>query len=127
MKKEGLFESFMTQVPEDLYEEVSLNIDIANHISDLLKERKMTQREFAARMGKKESEISRWLTGAHGFSTKTLAKIGHVLGEPVIRVAKKEAMTASFNYKDCSVRRLKPQRSARITPTLNYAYSTYQK
>ena len=69
-------------------EEVSLNVDIANRIYDLLKKRKMTQREFAALMGKRESEISRWLTGSHGFTTTTLAKIATVLGEPVVEVKK---------------------------------------
>ena len=46
----------------------------------------MTQREFAALMGKRESEISRWLTGTHGFTTTTLAKISAVLGEPIVEV-----------------------------------------
>ena len=48
----------------------------------------MTQREFAALMGKRESEISRWLTGSHGFTTTTLTKISAVLGEPVVMVKK---------------------------------------
>ena len=39
-------------------------------------------------MGKRESEISRWLTGSHGFTTTTLAKIAAVLGEPVVTVKK---------------------------------------
>lgn len=39
-------------------------------LADILREKKMTQREFASFMGKKESEISRWLTGSHGFTTK---------------------------------------------------------
>ena len=46
----------------------------------------MTQREFAALMGKRESEVSRWLSGTHGFTTNTLAKISAVLGEPVVKV-----------------------------------------
>ena len=46
----------------------------------------MTQREFATLMGKRESEISRWLTGTHGFTTTTLAKISAILGEPIVEV-----------------------------------------
>lgn len=66
-----------------MFAEVSLNIDIANRIADILHEKKMTQREFASIMGKRESEVSRWLTGSHGFTTKTLAKMASVLGEDV--------------------------------------------
>ena len=84
MKKNPLFEQCLANVSPEVREEVRLNIDIANRIYDLLKAKKMTQREFAALMGKRESEISRWLTGSHGFTTTTLAKIAAVLGEPII-------------------------------------------
>lgn len=86
MKKNLLFEKCLQGVSPEVREEVRLNIDIANRIYDLLKAKKMTQREFAALMGKRESEISRWLTGSHGFTTTTLAKIAAVLGEPIVEV-----------------------------------------
>lgn len=88
MKKNALFDQCVANVAPEVMEEVSLNIDIANRIYDLLKEKRMTQREFAALMGKRESEISRWLTGSHGFTTTTLAKIASVLGEPIVEVKK---------------------------------------
>lgn len=88
MKKNSLFDQCVANVAPEVMKEVSLNIDIANRIYDLLKEKKMTQREFAALMGKRESEISRWLTGSHGFTTTTLAKIAAVLGEPIVMVKK---------------------------------------
>lgn len=88
MKKNSLFDQCVANVAPEVMEEVSLNVDIANRIYDLLKEKKMTQREFAALMGKRESEISRWLTGSHGFTTTTLAKIAAVLGEPIVMVKK---------------------------------------
>lgn len=92
MKKNPLFEQCLAGVAPETREEVRLNMDIANRIYDLLKAKKMTQREFAALMGKRESEISRWLTGSHGFTTTTLAKISAVLGEPIVEV-KKEPQT----------------------------------
>lgn len=88
MKKNSLFDQCVANVAPEMMKEVSLNVDIANRIYDLLKEKKMTQREFAALMGKRESEISRWLTGSHGFTTTTLAKIAAVLGEPIVMVKK---------------------------------------
>lgn len=88
MKKNSLFDQCVANVAPEVMKEVSLNVDIANRIYDLLKEKKMTQRDFAALMGKRESEISRWLTGSHGFTTTTLAKIAAVLGEPIVMVKK---------------------------------------
>ncbi len=88
MKKNQIFDKCVAGVAPNIMEEVSLNVDIANRISELIKKRNLTQREFAAQMEKQESEISRWLTGTHGFTTKTLAKIATVLGEPIIEVKK---------------------------------------
>ena len=84
MKKIPLFEQCVANVAPEVMEEVNLNIDIANRIYDLLKAKNLTQHEFASRMGKRDSEISRWLTGTHGFTTATLAKISAVLGEPIV-------------------------------------------
>lgn len=92
MKKNPLFEKCLAEVSPEVREEVRLNMDIANRIYDILQAKHMTQREFAALMGKRESEISRWLTGSHGFTTATLAKIAAVLGEPIVQV-KREAET----------------------------------
>ena len=86
MKKIPLFEQSVANVAPEVMEEVNLNIDIANRIYDLLKAKNLTQHEFASRMGKRDSEISRWLTGTHGFTTATLAKISAVLGEPIVEV-----------------------------------------
>lgn len=92
MKKNPLFEQCLAEVAPEVREEVRLNMDIANRIYDLLKKKGMTQREFSSLMGKRESEISRWLTGSHGFTTTSLAKMAAVLGEPVVEV-KKEPQT----------------------------------
>jgi len=86
MKKNPLFEKCLSNVAPEVREEVRLNMDIANRIYDILQARNLTQREFAALMGKRESEISRWLTGSHGFTTATLAKISTVLGEPIVQI-----------------------------------------
>lgn len=85
-KANNLFEKYLERVDSEIRNEVNLNIDIANRIYDLIKKKGMTQREFAALMGKRESEVSRWLSGTRGFTTNTLAKISAVLGEPVVKV-----------------------------------------
>lgn len=85
-KANNLFEKYLERVDPEIRNEVSLNIDIANRIYDLIKKKGMTQREFAALMGKRESEVSRWLSGTRGFTTNTLAKISAVLGEPIVKV-----------------------------------------
>jgi len=59
---------------------------IAERIKDILKSWNLTQKELARRLGKRESEISRWLTGRHNFTTQTIARIETALGCKVITV-----------------------------------------
>lgn len=88
MKTNALFEKCLAEVNPAIKAEVELNMDIANKIDDILKAKGMTQRELATKMGKKESEISRWLTGTRGFTTRTIAAISAALDEQIVTVNK---------------------------------------
>jgi len=67
---------------------VKHNLAITNKISRILKEQGIGKREFAERMGKSPSEVSKWLSGTHNFTIKTIAKIGQTLGVDLILVKK---------------------------------------
>lgn len=59
-----------------------MNANFKNRVETLLKEKGMTQRELAARLGVSEVTVSRWMTdGANGRnpSVQTLQKIAEVL------------------------------------------------
>ena len=94
MKKNKIFNRILSNIEPEFKREVSLNIRIANRIAEILTEKGITQRDFASRMHKNESEISRWLTGSHGFTTTTLSKIETVLGESIIEI--KEPRKSEF-------------------------------
>ncbi|MFV5685792.1 helix-turn-helix domain-containing protein [Flavobacterium sp. GB2R13] len=70
---------------------VEKNLAIANKIQELLKDRGLKPADLARMLVKKPSEISKWLTGTHTFTTKTITKIETVLGEDIIHIeAQKE-------------------------------------
>jgi ribosome-binding protein aMBF1 (putative translation factor) len=52
---------------------------LAARIDDKIRERGLSNQEFAFMMGKKPSEISKWLSGTHNFTTETLWEIERVL------------------------------------------------
>ncbi len=81
-----LFRECLAQVSEKTRAEFNLSFEIADRIDAILKKKGLSQKELAAKMGKRESEISRWLTGRHNFTTNTLADISLALGEPVVCV-----------------------------------------
>lgn len=65
---------------------VKRNLAIANRIADILSQKNMTPADLAKTMGKQRSEISKWLSGTHSFSTKTITYIECALGEDIISV-----------------------------------------
>lgn len=65
---------------------VDLSFRIVNRIHDILEEKGLKQKDLAQRLGKNESEVSRWMRGTHNFTIDTLIAIENALGEPVISV-----------------------------------------
>jgi transcriptional regulator with XRE-family HTH domain len=63
---------------------VTKSLQIATQINSILERKKMLQKDFAIKMGKSEAEISKWLSGFHNLTIKTIANIEAVLGETVI-------------------------------------------
>lgn len=87
MIQNPLFRECLEAIPEDRQAEFELSFAIATRIDELLKRKGMTQRELAQKLGKKESEVSKWLTGRNNFTTNTLARISIALDAPIINVA----------------------------------------
>jgi ribosome-binding protein aMBF1 (putative translation factor) len=52
---------------------------LAARIDDKIRDKGLSNQEFAYMMGKKPSEISKWLSGTHNFTTETLWEIERVL------------------------------------------------
>ncbi|MCK9424824.1 MAG: helix-turn-helix domain-containing protein [Ignavibacteriaceae bacterium] len=80
------FAQLLQSIPEEVKNKVDISMAIATQINSILKRKNISQRAFAELLGKKESEISKWLSGNHNFTTNTLGKIQTVLAEPIISV-----------------------------------------
>ncbi len=81
-----LFRQCLAEIPAQQRAEYELCQMIADRIDEILKQQHLTQRDLARLTGKSESEISKWLTGRHNFTMKTLSLISTALATPVIRV-----------------------------------------
>lgn len=79
-----IFDNALAQVSDDVKRFVDNSIQIANQIHSILERQGKTQRDLANLLGKKESEISKWLTGTHNFTLKSVTKIESVLNEKII-------------------------------------------
>ena len=82
-----LFNESLAKVPEDLRMEISWSFAISDKIVEALESKGMTQKMLAKKMGKSETEVSRWLSGTHNFTLRTLSKISKVLDVNLIEVS----------------------------------------
>lgn len=85
--KQEWFQEKTEKVSPEIMIEVQLSADIIARIDLLLKEKNMTQRELAQKLGKNESIVSRWTTGLPNFTLRTLSQLSVALGEPLIQIA----------------------------------------
>lgn len=85
IKGENYFTDALNSVSKDIKMFVDMSMDISDKIADALKERGLSKKEFAEMMGKDKAEVTRWLSGTHNFTLKTLCKISCVLDIDLIR------------------------------------------
>lgn len=95
---------------------VKKNLAIANKIRLILHEKGLKPVDLAKMMNKQKSEISKWLTGQHSFSIKTITAIEAALGceilfvEQVVNtvvislpIASKKELFSRANFQDAIV------------------------
>ena len=87
MIQNKLFRDCLAAIPAEQKAEFDLSFGIAERLSEILKEKGLSQKDFARMLNKRDSEISKWLTGRHNFTTQTIARIQTALGCNLINIA----------------------------------------
>lgn len=73
-------------IPQVDRTEARLSFQISNRIDDLMHRRGLSKKQFADAIGKRPSEITRWLSGEHNFTISTIAMLSTFFGQPIISV-----------------------------------------
>ena len=68
--------------------EARLSFQISNRLDSLMKEKGLSKKQLADAIGKRPSEITRWLSGEHNFTISTLAMLSSFFGQPLCRILK---------------------------------------
>lgn len=90
MKKNKRFEEIRKSASKEIDLYLTRSFDIVDRIHEILSSKNLDQKDLALLLNKKESEISKWMTGTHNFTLKTLIKIEEILDAPIIKVVTKE-------------------------------------
>lgn len=88
MKANKTLEGIRKDISPEMKQQMELSVAIANRIYEILEIKGMTQKDLAQRLGKTETEVSRWLSGTHNLTLSTICKISAALGEDIVTVPK---------------------------------------
>lgn len=86
MKRSSIIEARRQKVSPETRKRVDLSFMIVDRIHAILEERGLRQKDLATMLGKKESEISKWMRGTHNFTIETVSSIEDALGAPILQV-----------------------------------------
>ena len=79
-------EEMLSPIPANVQAEVDLSFEISDRIDALMRQRGLTKKQFADALGRRPSEITKWLSGEHNFTISTLAMLSTFFGQPIITV-----------------------------------------
>ncbi len=93
--KAPIVDELMGQISAEQIIFQDLYIDLVLRINQILAEKQIGRKELAELLGKKPSEISKWLNGEHNFTLKSIAKLAAAFNEPLIQISTKKIAKSS--------------------------------
>lgn len=84
------YNNIVASIPQEVHAEVDMEVALSDRIYNLMTKRGLTKAEFARAIGKRPCEITKWLSGQHNFTIKTISMLSVFFGEPLVSVVKKE-------------------------------------
>ena len=88
MRTNRIMDEIRSTITPEIKLQMEMSVAIANRIYEILEAKGMTQKELAQKLGKTETEVSRWLSGTHNLTLSTICKISAALGEEIVIVPK---------------------------------------
>ena len=86
MKTNRIMDEIRASISPEMKLQMEMSVAIANRIYEILETKGMTQKDLAKRLGKTETEVSRWLSGTHNLTLSTICKISAALEEEIVSV-----------------------------------------
>ena len=84
MRTNKMIDEVRRNITPEMKLQMEMSVAVANRIYDILEAKGMTQKELALKLGKTETEVSRWLSGTHNLTLSTISKVSVALGEDIV-------------------------------------------
>jgi ribosome-binding protein aMBF1 (putative translation factor) len=85
----ALLDNLLAEITPEEQARTDRKMGIAAIIDDAIKAKGWGKKQFAEKIGRKPSEITKWLSGTQNFTVDTLADIEQVLGIKLINLTEK--------------------------------------
>lgn len=85
MKQNDILQQIRAEMDPAMKKRMEFSVEIANRVFSLLEEKGMSQKDLARKMGKTETEVSRWLSGMHNLTLGSIAKLSIALEKDIIK------------------------------------------
>ncbi|MDE6371547.1 MAG: helix-turn-helix domain-containing protein [Duncaniella sp.] len=82
----NIYRNIVASVPAEIKAELDLSFAISNRIDFLMTQKGLSKKQFADALGRRPSEITKWLSGQHNFTIATLSMISSFFGQPIVTV-----------------------------------------
>ncbi|MCC8112832.1 MAG: helix-turn-helix transcriptional regulator [Bacteroidales bacterium] len=75
-----------SEVSPVIKQEVALTMGLSDRLEELMVAKGISKIELARALGKRPNEITRWLSGQHNFTLRTIALLSTFFGESLITI-----------------------------------------
>lgn len=87
MKKNNIINNWLTSNGDQEIERlVKRNLAISDKVRKILSGRNLSDKDFAKMLNKTQSEVSKWLSGSHNLTQKSIIKMEIALGVQLIYI-----------------------------------------
>lgn len=83
---DSMLKEALERVPLVTRREANFSFGIARRIYDILKKKGWSKTDLAKATGKKTPVVTKWMSGTHNFTMRTIAEIETALGEDILSV-----------------------------------------
>lgn len=91
MKQQTVYDRIRNRTNPETRRYVQKNLAVVAEINRLIQEKGWSQKVLAQKLGKTESEVSKWLSGLHNLTIKSIAKLETVLNADLLEVPRPAA------------------------------------
>jgi transcriptional regulator with XRE-family HTH domain len=80
----NVFDRLLNSIPKNEERESNISFRIAQRIDFLMRQKHLSKSDLARGLNKEPAQISRWMSGNHNFTIKTMAELEVFFGEPIL-------------------------------------------